>query len=345
VAAGIFRWPTAGQAATAAARADAVAAEPIAAALEDVAPAVDAAPNAAVSAAATEDSAPTEDLARIAEGAAVSSTDEPVPPTVEGRTNLGSTRTADLLRRFRPGQNIDAELEAYEAEADRVTSVPEPVAAEGPLVTAEVEVNAVADSPEPEPEFVVAEPEPERVAAAPEPEFIAAEPEPEPVVAAEPEPEPVAAAPEPVVPAPAPAPVPVWPAPASPPITPDQPREDRIQQPTWQIFAPDASPAVGQPLDATLPPVAPAQPPPAASADPQWPIRPDQIESPAMALLTSRKAGSPSDALWAASAQEVLARPPSAPATAVTGVQPCSSCGLSLSATARFCRRCGTRQG
>jgi ribosomal protein L40E len=29
----------------------------------------------------------------------------------------------------------------------------------------------------------------------------------------------------------------------------------------------------------------------------------------------------------------------------VSGVQPCSSCGLSLSATARFCRRCGTRQG
>jgi ribosomal protein L40E len=64
-----------------------------------------------------------------------------------------------------------------------------------------------------------------------------------------------------------------------------------------------------------------------------------------MALLANRKAGSPSDALWAASAQEVLARPAAAPASVVTGVQPCSSCGLSLSATARFCRRCGTRQG
>jgi ribosomal protein L40E len=27
------------------------------------------------------------------------------------------------------------------------------------------------------------------------------------------------------------------------------------------------------------------------------------------------------------------------------GVQSCVSCGLPLSATARFCRRCGSRQG
>jgi ribosomal protein L40E len=27
------------------------------------------------------------------------------------------------------------------------------------------------------------------------------------------------------------------------------------------------------------------------------------------------------------------------------GIQACLSCGLPLSATARFCRRCGTRQG
>jgi hypothetical protein len=344
VVAGIFRWPTADQAAIAAAGADTAApestvaeptsTEPIAASIADVAAAIDLA----------QDATPIEDAA------SASSTDEPLPPTVEGRTGLGNTRTADLLRRFRPGQNIDAELEAYEAEADRETAEPEPIAADEPVAAAEVEVDAVAA----EPEFVAAEPElvatePEFVAEAPEPEPVAAAPEPEPELVAaaepEPEPEPTAAAPEPVVPAPIPAPAPVWPAPASPPIAPDQPREDRIQQPTWQIFAPDAGPAVNQPLDGTLPPVAPAQPPPAASADPQWPIRPDQIESPAMALLTSRKAGSPSDALWAASAQEVLARPASAPATAVTGVQPCSSCGLSLSATARFCRRCGTRQG
>ena len=33
-----------------------------------------------------------------------------------------------------------------------------------------------------------------------------------------------------------------------------------------------------------------------------------------------------------------------ADAMSAVGVQSCGSCGLSLSATARFCRRCGTRQ-
>jgi hypothetical protein len=41
----------------------------------------------------------------------------------------------------------------------------------------------------------------------------------------------------------------------------------------------------------------------------------------------------------------VLAAPPISGATPSGGVQSCVSCGLSLSATARFCRRCGTRQG
>ena len=41
---------------------------------------------------------------------------------------------------------------------------------------------------------------------------------------------------------------------------------------------------------------------------------------------------------WEASAREV------AGASAQIGVQNCGECGLSLSATARFCRRCGTRQ-
>jgi ribosomal protein L40E len=42
--------------------------------------------------------------------------------------------------------------------------------------------------------------------------------------------------------------------------------------------------------------------------------------------------------LWEASAREV------ATAAAHVGVQACGQCGLSLSANARFCRRCGTRQ-
>ena len=53
-------------------------------------------------------------------------------------------------------------------------------------------------------------------------------------------------------------------------------------------------------------------------------------------------------ALWAASAREVLTGGPT-PATPTAAApatpQPCVSCGLSLSPNARFCRRCGTRQG
>jgi ribosomal protein L40E len=36
---------------------------------------------------------------------------------------------------------------------------------------------------------------------------------------------------------------------------------------------------------------------------------------------------------------------PEAASAPTPTAQPCVSCGLSLSANARFCRRCGTRQG
>jgi hypothetical protein len=49
------------------------------------------------------------------------------------------------------------------------------------------------------------------------------------------------------------------------------------------------------------------------------------------------------DALWAASARDVVSGVQDV--GPVGGVQPCNNCGLSLSANARFCRRCGTRQG
>jgi ribosomal protein L40E len=310
---------------------------------------------------------------------------EPLPVTVEGKTDVGLARTMELLRRFRPGQNLDDEIAAYEAsiqhaaEPAAAAAEPEPVAAAAepepvaaaaapepePLAEpepiavasaapeAESEPEPIAAAPEPEAEAVVAapEPEPEPIAAAPEPEPepVAAAPEPEPIAAAaalEPEPEPVQPSPAPLSPLSQPTPA----APATPaPIAAEAPREDRILQPTWQIYAPDATPAATPPAVAPTSPVTPVQPPvapqpPAASAAPQWPVRPDAIESPSMALFTNRAGRSSSDGLWAASAQEVLATPINAPAP-TSGVQPCSSCGLSLSATARFCRRCGTRQG
>ena len=254
-----------------------------------------------------------------------------VPPTIEGRAQAGSSKTSDLLRRFRPGQNIDAELAAYEAaEAEPVAAEAEPVAAEAEPVAAEPEPIAA------EPEAVAAEPE---AVAAAEPEPVAAEPEP---IAAEPEP--VAAEPEPVAAEPEPVAAEPEQIAAEPEQIAEAAREDRIEQPTWRIFAPD-QPSVPGPADQPRPPT--ARPAPlSASAEPQWPTRPDIADSPAMSLLANRGSGSPSDGLWAASAQEVLAAPVGLPVAGVTaGVQPCANCGLSLSATARFCRRCGSRQG
>jgi hypothetical protein len=65
---------------------------------------------------------------------------------------------------------------------------------------------------------------------------------------------------------------------------------------------------------------------PSAKVAPQWPARP-AVPPPVP----------PAADLWAASSQDVLNRPGS-------GVQACVSCGLPLSATARFCRRCGSQQ-
>ena len=76
-------------------------------------------------------------------------------------------------------------------------------------------------------------------------------------------------------------------------------------------------------------------------ADPEWP---NQQPAPGLPFL-----GRPAvptggvDALWAASSQQVGAPSPANPAP-TGGVRDCVSCGLSLSATARFCRRCGSAQ-
>ncbi len=234
---------------------------------------------------------------------------------------------------------------------------PEPVAAE---LVAEPEPEPVAAElvAEPEPEPVaaelVAEPEPEPVAAElvaePEPEPVAAElvaePEPEPVAAelvAEPEPEPVAAE---LVAEPEPEPV----------AAAEVPREDVVPQPTWP--APPAPPP-----PPTTPPVQPTPEPvaspwltvaPDEGAAPQWPAAPlwnrhaSQRDVPT--TLAGRQLIPRDDAasVWAASAREVLSgdtRPAQAQVAPPPTPQPCVSCGLSLSASARFCRRCGTRQG
>jgi hypothetical protein len=265
---------------------------------------------------------------------------------VDDRAAELAARTADLLGRFRPGQSIDAELDAYEAalaaQSDGVVALGDDDAAlAGDLVAAEPEDLALDEG------AVVAAEEPIAAELAltedvelEEPATIAAEAEaePEPVAAAEIEP--VAAStsePEPELAAAA--------AGAPEATETAAPGEDRIEQPTWRIFAPEPARPAG---DAPIPtPPSPDQVPVQASGEPQWPARPDFAESPSMALLADRARAS-SEAIWAASAREV-AGPPRSTGPAMTpappGIQPCSNCGLSLSATARFCRRCGTRQG
>ena len=237
---------------------------------------------------------------------------------VDGRAAAAARRTSSLLGKFRPGQSLDAELAAYEASLEGR----EALAAEGEPVA------------------------PEPVAASLEAEPAVAAPEPEPVAAAAPEPEPVAAAaPEPA----APEPEPVAAAEATPPAAPTPAPADLVEQPTWRIVAPDVSvPANGHPAtDAGLPAAASAVPPPASgpAPEPQWPAAPDWPKAQSSVPFLAGRAVATSaatEALWAASVRDVVANPAGAPAG---GVQPCSNCGLSLSATARFCRRCGTRQG
>jgi ribosomal protein L40E len=60
--------------------------------------------------------------------------------------------------------------------------------------------------------------------------------------------------------------------------------------------------------------------------------------TPTSGELAARAAAATGTTFWEASAREV------AGAAAMVGVQSCGQCGLSLSANARFCRRCGTRQ-
>ena len=88
----------------------------------------------------------------------------------------------------------------------------------------------------------------------------------------------------------------------------------------------------------------------AASAEPQWPTEPEWPDQRVPLACRSWDGRRRRPAGWKRCGPSRLARsprrPPGGPAArAVGGVQPCVSCGLSLSANARFCRRCGTRQG
>ncbi len=218
-----------------------------------------------------------------------------------------------------------------------------------PLAEALDQPPAVADSTVP----TGAETEPQPIAAEAEPEPIAAEAEhelePEPVAAAaehELEPEPVAAAAEPEPEEPAAAVV-------------DAAEEPERRAPRLAPISDTILrfPPRGQPDG----PVA-DEPAAAIAADPELAARRAQLdllglgdpgqgpvaaERAAMPYRSRGAAVSPAElarqasaagSFWEASAREVAA------AAGQIGVQSCGQCGLSLSATARFCRRCGTQQ-
>jgi hypothetical protein len=277
--------------------------------------------------------------------------DEPAAASAEPLTDLSVATEPEML-----AAEPEAVIESADVDLPLVASVPEPgpvavtepqpvlapEAAPEPVVEA---AELVAAVPDPAPVVPIVEPEPEPVAA--EPVAAAPEPEPAPVAA---EPAPIAAiaplvaaelvvAPEPAVvtpqsPAAAPAVEPIAATVATEPeLVIAAPPADVVAQPTWTIVAPDPTATNGAAA-------------PAPTAEPQWPTTPQwpsQKTSPGLPFL-----GRPAvptggvDALWAASDQAVTATPGNDRAPAV--VQACVSCGLSLSATARFCRRCGTAQ-
>lgn len=274
---------------------------------------------------------------------AVAAEDVAVDDTDQRAAELAS-RTSTLLGRFRPGQSLDAEIAAYEArlEAEEAAVAAEAGApkAEPELADAGLAASAGTTTSEPVAEPQLAEPGRVAEVAAISP---AADAEAEPAAAeAQAEAQPVAAAPLPAAPTPAATEPEPAPAAASAEQVPSGPptRDDVVEQPTWRIFAPDQT-SVPSPI---VPgPGAPAGTSIQASAEPQWPVTPDLEQSPSMALFANRDRIS-SDALWAASAREVLGGPLGPTPAPTPAVQPCSNCGLSLSANARFCRRCGTRQ-
>jgi ribosomal protein L40E len=172
----------------------------------------------------------------------------------------------------------------------------------------------------------------------PEPIVAEVEPEPEPIVAeVEPEPEPMLAEVEPE------------PEPVEPPT---RPRIAPISE-TILHFPTRAAPAPEPETHAAEPAAAEADTPEVAARRAQLDLlglgdSGEGTVSDRPTVLPYRSRGAtptPGElaalargGFWEASAREV------AGAAANVGVQNCGQCGLSLSATARFCRRCGTRQ-
>jgi hypothetical protein len=249
-------------------------------------------------------------------------------------------------------------------EPEPVVAEPEPVAAERSVEEDEAEIAAMIAATEANEVAAVVDEAPSSPAPARAPEAPAGEPiqlgipglgEDAPVAAATDAetpalPEPVAppapiVQPQPVVtPQPVAQPEPV--VQPAPPVVPLAPAASASQEPAslpaaatlaersgWTMVAPE-TPPVTQDQGAAAGGnghVAPSWPEPTAA--PEWPAQ--QRPAP---VAAGRSVHHGTDTLWVASTRDVVSRPGS-------GVSACVSCGLPLSANARFCRRCGSRQG
>ena len=254
---------------------------------------------------------------------------------LQRRLGMATWPTSDLPLEAANGHRADVEWP--DADVSTIAGGPEPAS--------EPEPEPILAEAEPEPEPIVAEiePEPEPVA---EPllrvvaweddatydattEAVVAEVEPEPIVAAaepEVEPEPIVAEAKPEA-RPRIAPIsetilhfPERTTPAR------QPERQAAETETPEVAARRAQLDLLGLGDVGDGPVEPARPS-------VVPYR-SRGAAPTAAELAARAGGG----FWEASAREVAGA-----ATAI-GVQNCGQCGLSLSANARFCRRCGTRQ-
>jgi len=264
------------------------------------------------------------------------------------------------------------------AEPEPAPMAAEVVAPEPELEPAPVagEIAAAAIAPEPEEshpilgweddaELIVRAPI-EEALPEPEAEWVAADLEPEPEWVAEQEHEPVAAEvtdepqpmqPRPVEPEPVAAEAAVAPGPVEPqappePLPPTEPIRiaPRIRPISETIIRPPIAPAPIPPEPARLDEGALAarraqldvlglDDPGVGTVEPERRVLPYRSGGAALhpSEMVHRMAAG-TDALWDASAREVAA------ARSAIAVQNCDGCGLSLSASARFCRRCGTRQ-
>ncbi len=288
----------------------------------------------------------------------------------DDRAAAAAAKTTDLLGRFRPGRKdepaeprptTDGPAEGATADLPAAATTGRPVESPAPTISLSAAALAADEAVEElrragfetEPALAPADETPTDEPVAAEPvvtEPVVAEPTPLAVVA-EPETTPAA---EPVAePAPPISVEPTRPEPA--PAAPPTPRrDDRVETPVWQIVAPEAvepTPSVPTPMpqpagapqpNASVAPSngasqgapgsAPQWPTPTTTPPPQWPM-PTSQPSPRWPA----GAAAPVADMWAASSQDVLSRPGS-------GVSACVSCGLPLSAAARFCRRCGSAQ-